>query len=71
VDTEEALELCDDILIDLDELPDAADEFAESVREKVESMSEWIQEHDKVTPKMVKALKNMKDGVARWLENDD
>jgi len=37
------------------------------VREKVESMRIWIEENEKVTPLMIVALENMRQGVDRWL----
>jgi len=64
---EEAMELADDILSDLDDIPERGEEFADSVREKVESMRIWIEENEKVTPLMIVALENMRQGVDRWL----
>lgn len=63
----DALELADDILADLDELPERAEDFRDSVREKVEGMRDWILENEAVTEKMETALENMKTGVDRWL----
>jgi hypothetical protein len=64
---EEALALADGILGDLDSIPDQGEDFRESVREKVEGMREWIEEHMQVTAKMVVALENMRAGVNRWM----
>lgn len=64
---EEAAELCDEILEKLHELPDRAEEFKESVEGKVESMKEWILEHEKVTDKQADSLENMMAGAERWL----
>jgi len=66
VEAEEALELCESILNDLEELPEEAEDFAASVGEKVSGMQEWIEEKDFVTDKMAEALKNMRHAVDRW-----
>jgi len=67
MDHEEAIEYADEILSDLDNLPERAEEFAESVREKVEGMKDWMEEHQAVTEKMVAALQNIRGGVDKWL----
>jgi len=64
----EAFDLAVGILEDLDELPDRAEEFTESVREKVTSMRDSIEKYDNVTAPMMKALQNMRGGVDRWLK---
>lgn len=74
MDADDAIELCDEILgmieDDIDEEAyDRGFDFFSSVEEKVESMKIWIEENDKVTPKMVKALEGMRDGVARWIKD--
>ncbi len=65
-DWEVALELCEDILDSLDDLPERAEDFVESVREKTENIRDWIEEHEDVTDKQMDALENMKGGVERW-----
>jgi uncharacterized 2Fe-2S/4Fe-4S cluster protein (DUF4445 family) len=67
MDYEEAIEYGEDILSALDDLPDRAENFAESVREKVESMVSWMVKNQKVTEKMITALQNIRGGVDRWL----
>lgn len=57
---------CDTLLEELDELPERAEDFADSVREKVSGMRGWVEENEHVTEKMVTALHNMIDGAARW-----
>lgn len=69
-DVKEALELAQFILDHADDLPDRAEEFAESVREKAASMKEWIQAHNRVTNMQFQALENMQAGVEKWLERD-
>lgn len=68
MDYEEALEFADDLLRDLEELPERAEEFRDGVQEKVEGMREWMMEHEAVTDKMVTALENMRAGVDKWLK---
>jgi hypothetical protein len=67
MDYEEAIEYAEYILSDLDDLPERADAFADSVREKVTGMKAWMEEHQRVTEKMVTALQNIRGGVDRWL----
>lgn len=65
----EALDLCEEILDLLDDLPttDAAIEFGESVKERVTSIQTWIEDNEFVTPKQVEVLENTKSGVAKWI----
>lgn len=63
----DAVDLCERILKDLDEIPEKGWDFAESVREKVYGIKDWILEHDKVTEPQADSLKNMKEGVDKWL----
>lgn len=67
MDYEEAIEYAEHILSDLDDLPERAEDFAESVREKVTGMKSWMVEHRRVTEKMITALQNIRGGVDRWL----
>lgn len=66
-DPDEALTFCRELLSDLDELPERAEDFAHSVKEKVEGMEEWIDSNSAVTERMQGALLNMRGGVDRWL----
>ena len=63
---DEAIELCDEILSELDELPDRAGDFADSVREKVESIQAFAEERGYITEAQADALLNMQRGVQRW-----
>lgn len=65
------LRRCSDALDLLDDLPDAAEEFSDSCREKIESMRSWADENDYVTAPMAKALRNMVKGAERWIHEDD
>jgi len=61
-----AVDLCKEILTELDGLPEQAEIFQASIEERVLSMQEWIEENSHVTPKQVSALENMMRGVKKW-----
>lgn len=63
---DEALELGQEILDALEYLPEAAEDFASSVRDKVEGIMAWIEEKQHVTENQVSALNNMMAGVEKW-----
>lgn len=66
-DPEAALVLCRDILARVEFLDsEAAEDFRESLTEKVQSMQEWIEKEAHVTEKMMAALENMSNGVSKW-----
>jgi hypothetical protein len=62
-----AKDLCTEILNDMDEMPEEAEDFAESVKLKVGSMLESIEKYGSATPKMLMALENMRHGQLKWL----
>jgi len=45
---------------------DAAQDFCDSVGEKLESMAAWIADNDHVTPKMEDAIANIIAGIEKW-----
>jgi len=61
----EVLELCDRIQDEVDS--DDGHDFAESVREKADSIRGFIESHGDATPAQRAALGNMRDGCSRWL----
>ena len=63
------VEGCDECLDDLVLIPyfARAQVFADSVREKVEGMRDWAEEHEHVTETMEVALANMQEGVNNWI----
>ena len=73
MDPDEAVELCDEILELCDDVDtqvidnDTWGEFSASVREKVGSIKEWVEENDHCTGKQGDALENMRDGVSKWV----
>jgi hypothetical protein len=63
---EDAIETCKEILAELADLPEAADDFVDSVENKVLGIQEWIEEHKVVTHKQLGALDNMLKGALKW-----
>ena len=70
-DWEESLELAQETLKKLDDLPEAAEDFSISVEEKLKSMIEGIEEYSDVTEPVAQAIENMAAGVDRWLVGRD
>ncbi len=67
---EEALSQCDTILGMIEDLPMEADDFGESVGEKVRGIRATIEKRQIVTEPQQIALNNMQSGVENWLHND-
>ncbi len=63
-DIETANDLIDEINLLLEEMPEDAEDFAESVSEKASDISAYIQKHGRVTKKQ-----NMLDGLQRWVRD--
>jgi DNA excision repair protein ERCC-4 len=63
-------DLIDTALADLDDLPEAAEDFAISVEEKLRSIAEWIEEHEDITQGQQTAVDNMIEGIGRWQRHD-
>lgn len=66
IDPQETLELIADGLTLCDDMPDAGADFAESVRDKLESIAKWIDEHNTVTQAQARSVENMVAGLRRW-----
>lgn len=66
-DPEIAIELCNEILDKLDELPEAAEEFSDSIKNKVLDIHEWVDSRNHCTKAQMGALENMLAGVERWI----
>lgn len=78
LEPDEAIDLCDEILEDLGKVrgaveegrisnAQAAEEFVESVEEKVEDMREWIDANSRCTEGQARALNRMAEGTRKWL----
>ena len=68
-DVKEALALVEEIESLVEELPDAGEEFGESVLEKASDIAATIEANDRVTDGQMTALENMLDGVQRWFHD--
>lgn len=51
-----------------DEVPEAGQDYAMSVAERLESMMDWAEENDHVTEKMTNALEGWESGISKWLD---
>ncbi len=65
---DEGLDLCRNILEMLDELPDRAQEFRESVESKVLDIMR-VAEVRQLSRRQMEMLENMMAGVERWLSS--
>lgn len=62
-----AIEQCEAILSDCEDIPERGEDFAAGVIEKVESIQSWIEDNRHVTEPQLTALDNMEGAVAKWL----
>lgn len=67
-DWEGALDEIDEALDDINELPDRAADFAESVEEKLRGIDQWITNASHVTDAQMEAIENIRDGIDKWME---
>lgn len=66
---EEAINLINELLDEkIPELPERAEEFADSVSEKLSSMKTTILRSSRVTEPQATAIRNMEQGISNWLE---
>ena len=63
---EDAVEQCKELIAELADLPEQAEDFVDSVETKVLGIQEWIEEHKVVTHKQTEALENMQRGAQKW-----
>jgi len=63
-------EMAQDAIDMLEDAPSAAKDYAEGVTPKLESMREWIEQHQRVTDKLKASVERMHEGALRWCEND-
>lgn len=66
-DPEEGIKLCNEILDLIEELPESAEEFKDSVQTKVLDIHQWIDSRNHVTEAQMSALENMLAGVEKWI----
>ncbi len=65
---EDITDWLDGVLSKIEDLPERAADFQESVREKVSSIAEQVQERDFITKQQMFAVENIEDAVDKWLE---
>lgn len=51
----------------IDALPEQAEDFANSVQEKLQSILEWVEKNEVITDRQQDAVNNICDGIDRWL----
>ena len=68
-DAAEALEIIDEMEELALEVPDAAEDFTADVLEKAKSIGRTIERANSVTGPQFEALRNMRDGLARWIRD--
>ena len=65
---EDAVKFCEEIISVCHDVPEKGEEFAFSVMTTVESMKKNIEEFKNCTKNQLKALKNMDEGISRWIK---
>ena len=64
----QALEIGDYALGLLDELPEAAGEFAESASYTLGEILDNIESHNRVTDRQLRAIQNIRNAAENWIE---
>jgi len=68
-DVEDAIGRLEDVVSMCDDIPEAGEEFAESVREGAVGMMADIASKKRVTEKQDKTIDNWSAGLSRWINN--
>jgi len=63
---EEQVERIDDLLGELDDLPEAADDFAGSARSFLEGVKRWAKEHQHITDAQIAGVERWENGLDGW-----
>lgn len=63
---EQLLDEIDTLIGDCEDLPEAGEDFANSVDEKARSIRATITEHEHCSQRQKDAISNMQDGVNKW-----
>lgn len=53
---------------DAGDLPERAEDFADSVKEKLGSIEAWVEEKKHITDAQQSAVANMEAGIGRWMK---
>lgn len=64
---DELIEVARAAVDDAYDIPARGAKFASSVIKKLEGIIETVERTDRVTPAQERAVRNMADGVSRWL----
>ena len=65
--TEEALEVFEEIKALYEQMPEAGQEFADDVLGRSQDIASNIEKHNRATESQLDALRNMRDGLSRWI----
>ncbi len=68
MEVEDFVEACTECIDRCDEVPEAGEEFAWSIKERLQGMREFAETKERVTAKMVAAMENMSAAIERWLD---
>lgn len=63
-----AVRLGKEILAKVEDLPERAEDYAESVATKTTGILDWVESNNHVTKAQMDALRNMCSGVEKWLK---
>lgn len=68
MNAEEAVDVCTEILEEiLPDLPDRAEDFRESVEERISDVRDWIITRNYVTEAQVEMIENTKEACLKWV----
>lgn len=65
-----AIELAKEILNLIDDLPEAATDFAIGIEETASGILSSIEDNKRVSDKQIDALENMRNGISGWLDKN-
>lgn len=69
MDPSEAIEVCEEIIEDLiPQLPERAEDFRNSIEEKMRDVQDWIIERNHVTDAQSSMIENTRAACWRWIE---
>lgn len=64
----EWLETIRGAISDAADLPERAEDFADSVTEKLEDIEAWVEENEHITDGQTSAVSNMEAAIGRWMK---
>lgn len=63
---EEQVDHIDSLLEDLDDLPSAADDFADKARSFLTGVRRWAKEHKHITDAQIEGIERWEGGLEKW-----